>query len=114
MSLNLGCLVSTFIFTALFIALLFFQISAQSYRPYLYWFTIIASTTVGTTLADFVARSLRIGYVGGSSVLLSLVGLSLFSWYKVEGSISPHTVNYPPAVVSIGSPLLFPKPWVRL
>lgn len=88
-----------------------FQINSKTYRPYLYWLTIIASTTVGTTLADFVARSLGIGYVGGSSVLL---GLSLFRWYKVEGSISPHTVNYPRAVVSIGSPLLFPKPWVRL
>ena len=57
MSLNLGYLLSTFIFAAVFIVLVFFQISAKSYRPYLYWFTIIASTTVGTTLADFVDRS---------------------------------------------------------
>ena len=93
MSLNLGYLLSTFIFAAVFIVLVFFQISAKSYRPYLYWFTIIASTTVGTTLADFVDRSLGIGYVGGTSILLGLVCLSLLSWYKVEGSISPHTVN---------------------
>lgn len=99
MSLNLGYLVSTFIFAAVFIVLVFFQISAKSYRPYLYWFTIIASTTVGTTLADFVDRSLGIGYVGGTSILLGLVCLSLLSWYKVEGSISPHTVNYPRAEV---------------
>ncbi|CAB1212587.1 COG4705 family protein [Acinetobacter bouvetii] len=99
MSLNLGYLVSTFIFAALFIAMLFFQIRAKAYHPYLYWFTIIASTTVGTTLADFVDRSLGIGYIGGSSLLLALVCLSLFSWYKVEGSISPHTVNYPRAEI---------------
>lgn len=99
MSLNLGYLVSTFIFAAVFIILLVFQVGAKSYRPYLYWFTIIASTTVGTTLADFVDRSLGIGYVGGSSLLLGLVCLSLLSWYKVEGSISPHTVNHPRAEI---------------
>ncbi len=90
MSLNLGYLVSTFIFAFVFIAFVIFQIRAETYRPYLYWFTIIASTTVGTTLADFVDRSLGIGYLGGSSLLLSLVLLSLYSWYRVEGSISPH------------------------
>ncbi len=90
MSLNLGYLLSTFIFAFVFIAFVFFQIRAKSYHPYLYWFTIIASTTVGTTLADFVDRSLGIGYLGGSSLLLSLVLLSLYSWYKVEGTISPH------------------------
>ncbi|WOE43023.1 COG4705 family protein [Acinetobacter chinensis] len=90
MSLNLGYLVSTFIFAFVFIAFVIFQIRAETYRPYLYWFTIIASTTVGTTLADFVDRSLGIGYLGGSSLLLSLVLLSLYGWYRVEGSISPH------------------------
>lgn len=90
MSLSLGYLVSTFIFAFVFIAFVIFQIRAETYRPYLYWFTIIASTTVGTTLADFVDRSLGIGYLGGSSLLLSLVLLSLYSWYRVEGSISPH------------------------
>lgn len=90
MSLNLGYLLSTFIFAFVFIAFVFFQIRAKSYHSYLYWFTIIASTTVGTTLADFVDRSLGIGYLGGSTLLLSLVLLSLYSWYKVEGSISPH------------------------
>lgn len=90
MSMNLGYLLSTFIFAFVFIAFVIFQIRAKSYHPYLYWFTIIASTTVGTTLADFVDRSLGIGYLGGSTLLLSLVLLSLYSWYKVEGSISPH------------------------
>ena len=70
--------------------MVFFQIRSKSYHPYLYWFTIIASTTVGTTLADFVDRSLGIGYLGGSSLLLGLVLISLYSWYKVEGTISPH------------------------
>lgn len=99
MSLNWGYLVSTAIFAVLFILLLYFQVSAKTYRPYLYWFTIIASTTVGTTLADFVDRSLGIGYIGGSTVLLSFVLLCLWVWYKSEGSISPHSVNYPRAEI---------------
>lgn len=93
MSMNLGYLVSTFIFAFVFIAFVFFQIRSKNYHPYLYWFTIIASTTVGTTLADFVDRSLGIGYLGGSTLLLSLVLLSLYSWYKAEGTISPHIQN---------------------
>ena len=99
MSLNWGYLVSTAIFAVLFILLLYFQVSAKTYRPYLYWFTIIASTTVGTTLADFVDRSLGIGYIGGSTLLLSFVLLCLWVWYKSEGSISPHSVNYPRAEI---------------
>lgn len=99
MSLNWGYLMSTAIFAVLFILLLYFQVNAKTYRPYLYWFTIIASTTVGTTMADFVDRSLGIGYIGGSTLLLSLVLLSLLVWYKSEGSISPHSVNYPRAEI---------------
>lgn len=95
MSMNLGYLISTFIFASIFIVLLFFQIQAKTYRPYLYWATIIASTTVGTTLADFVDRSLGIGYLGGSLILISLVLISLFSWYQVEGTINPYAVQRP-------------------
>ena len=95
MSLNVGYLISTCIFAVIFIILLVFQIRSKQYHPFLYWFTIIASTTVGTTLADFVDRSLGIGYIGGSSLLLSLVCLSLWAWYKVEGSISPHVTHQP-------------------
>ncbi|TCM69769.1 putative membrane-anchored protein [Acinetobacter calcoaceticus] len=95
MSLNLGYLLSTLIFAVIFILFLVFQISSKSYKPALYWATIIASTTVGTTLADFVDRSLGIGYVGGSSILLALVLGTLLLWYKTEGSISPYTVNRP-------------------
>jgi hypothetical protein len=96
MSLNLGYLLSTFIFAFIFIAFVYFQIRTKTYHPYLYWFTIIASTTVGTTLADFVDRSLGIGYLGGSTLLVSLVVLTLYVWYKVEGTISPH-INRPRA-----------------
>ena len=93
MSLNLGYLISTFIFAFIFIALVIFQIRAKTYQPFLYWFTIIASTTVGTTLADFMDRSLGIGYIGGSSLLLLLVLLSLWVWNTSEGNISPNTIN---------------------
>lgn len=95
MSLNLGYLVSTLIFAVIFISFLYVQIRSKSYRPFFYWSTIIATTTVGTTLADFVDRSLGIGYVGGSTLLLSLVLISLYSWYKTEHSISPYSVNSP-------------------
>lgn len=97
MSLNLGYLLSTFIFATIFMGVVYFQIKSKTYHPFLYWFAIIASTTVGTTLADFVDRSLGIGYVGGSTILLSLVCISLFIWYRTEGSISPHAVNHPRA-----------------
>ena len=92
MSLGLGYLLSTGLFAALFIVLLVLQISADRYHPYLYWATILASTTVGTTLADYVDRDLGIGYAGGVSILLSLVIISLLLWKKVVGSISPHSI----------------------
>ncbi len=94
MSLGLGYLLSTAIFAGLFAVLLVLQISADRYHPYLYWFTIIASTMVGTTLADFVDRSLGIGYTGGASILLLLVLASLFTWKQVAGHIeSNHIVS---------------------
>ncbi len=95
MSMNLGYLISTLIFAVIFILFLILQIGSKTYKPALYWATIIASTTVGTTLADFVDRSLGIGYVGGSSLLLALVLGALLLWYKSEGSISPYSVNTP-------------------
>ena len=69
MSLNLGYMLSTFIFATIFMGVVYLQIKSKTYHPFLYWFAIIASTTVGTTLADFVDRSLGIGYVGGSTIL---------------------------------------------
>lgn len=95
MSLNWGYLLSTFLFAFIFIVLVFFQIKSDRYKPVLYWATIIASTTVGTTLADFVDRSLGIGYLAGSSLLLALVLISLFVWYKSQGSIAPQNITSP-------------------
>ena len=97
MSLNLGYLASTLIFAGIFIGLVCLQIRAKHYHPYLYWFTIIASTTVGTTLADFLDRSLGIGYLGGSAILLTLLIAALYIWRALEGSISPYALRRPRA-----------------
>ena len=80
MSMNLGYLVSTAIFGTIFIVTVIAQIRAQRFHPFLYWITIIATTTVGTTLADFADRSLGIGYAGGTSVLILLLLGSLLVW----------------------------------
>jgi uncharacterized membrane-anchored protein len=71
------------------------QIVAKRFHPLLFWATIVASTTAGTTLADFADRSLGIGYVGGSLLLLTLVLISLGIWYRAEGTVSVQTVNTP-------------------
>src|ERR1700761_6945287 len=95
MTMNLGYLVGTAIFLAALIVLVFFQIAAKKFHPLLYWLTIIASTTAGTTMADFADRSLGIGYTGGSAVLLACVLACLATWYWSEGSVSVDTVNTP-------------------
>ena len=95
MSMDLGYLVSTGIFAVIVIAAVALQIRAKQFHPFLYWFTIIATTTVGTTLADFATRSLGIGYTGGSAILLTLVGASLLIWRWVMGSVSVDQVNTP-------------------
>ena len=95
MSMHLGYLVGTGIFSVVFLAAVACQIAAKRYHPLLYWTTIIATTTVGTTLADFADRSLGIGYAGGSSLLLALLGLSLFTWHRALGSVSIRTVASP-------------------
>lgn len=95
MSLNLGYLVGTAIFAALFLVAVLAQIRAERFHPWLYWATIIATTTVGTTMADFVDRSLGIGYAGGSSLLLVLLLTSLFVWQRTLGSVSVNTVRTP-------------------
>jgi uncharacterized membrane-anchored protein len=97
MSLNLGYLVGTGIFAVLFVAAVILQIKAKRFHPALYWTTIVASTTVGTTLADFADRSLGIGYAGGSALLFTLLLLSLFTWYRSQGSIAVETVSTPKA-----------------
>jgi uncharacterized membrane-anchored protein len=95
MSMNLGYLIGTGIFSVIFIVAVVAQISAKKFHPLLYWTTIIATTTVGTTLADFADRSLGIGYAGGSSVLFILLMTSLFVWYRTLGSVAVDTVSSP-------------------
>jgi len=95
MSMNLGYLISTAIFGTIFVIAVAFQIRSQKFHAAIYWFTIIASTTVGTTLADYATRSLGIGYTGGSAILLSLVIGSLYVWKRVTGSISVSDVSSP-------------------
>lgn len=97
MSMNLGYLVGTAIFAVIFLIAVTIQIRARRFHPVIYWVTIIATTTVGTTLADFADRSLGIGYAGEASLLLILLLASLFIWYREMGSISINTVSDPKA-----------------
>jgi len=90
-----GYLIGTLIFGALLIGLVFAQIRARTFNPWLYWATIVASTTCGTTLADFADRSLGIGYPGGSLLLLSCVLLSLFTWHRMLGTVDVNSVSGP-------------------
>src|SRR3954468_17815368 len=83
------------LFGVIFVAAVLVQMKAKRFHPFLYWFTIVATTTVGTTLADYCTRSLGIGYTGGSSILLILVIASLLAWRWSTGSISAETVNTP-------------------
>src|SRR3954447_18839572 len=87
MSMDLGYLISTGIFAVIFAGAVLLEIRARKFHPLVYWFTIIASTTVGTTLADYATRSLGIGYAGGSALLLSLLLASLAFWHRVLGRI---------------------------
>lgn len=95
MSLDLGYLLATGIFALVFLCAVAIQVRARQFHPALYWFTIIATTTVGTTLADFATRSVGIGYPGGSALLLLLLGVSLATWHRAEGSIAVATVRTP-------------------
>lgn len=92
-----GYLVGTLIFGVLLAVLVALQIRARRFAPWLYWATIIASTTAGTTLADFATRSLGIGYPGGSLLLLGLVLASLFTWHRSLGTVAADSVSTPAA-----------------
>lgn len=92
MSMHLGYLVGTAIFATLFVVAVSSQIAAKRFHPLLYWGVIVATTTAGTTLADFVDRSLGIGYLGGSSILLVLLVATLGLWYWSLGSVSISTI----------------------
>ena len=95
MSMNLGYLVGTVIFAAVFLVAVLVQVMARKFHPIIYWTTIIATTTVGTTMADFADRSLHVGYPGGTAILFTLLMASLFVWYKTLGSIDVRTVSSP-------------------
>jgi uncharacterized membrane-anchored protein len=97
MSMHLGYLVGTAIFAAIFTGAVIAQIAAKKFHPFLYWTTIIATTTVGTTMADFADRSLGIGYAGGSTLLLGLLLTSLFVWHRTLGSVAVGMVSTPKA-----------------
>ena len=95
MSMGLGYLIGTAIFAAVFLIAVTVQIKAPRFHPVIYWITIVATTTVGTTLADFFDRSLGIGYAGGASLLFMLLMASLAIWHRVLGSVSVDTVSNP-------------------
>jgi uncharacterized membrane-anchored protein len=95
MSLGLGYAISSVIFGLIFIVAVIVQIRVRVFHPFLYWFVIVATTTAGTTMADFADRSLGAGYPGGASTLFVLLIASLGVWYWATGSISVNTVNTP-------------------
>jgi uncharacterized membrane-anchored protein len=95
MTLNWGYLAGTALFLSLLIVFVILQIAAKTFHPLLYWSTIIASTTAGTTMADFADRSLEIGYAGGASILFVCLMTTLGAWYWSLGSISVATVSTP-------------------
>jgi uncharacterized membrane-anchored protein len=95
MTLGWGYLIGTALFLTLLVLLVVWQTAAKKFHPFLYWATIVASTTAGTTMADFADRSLGIGYTGGSSILFVSLMAVLALWYWSQGSISVETVNTP-------------------
>jgi uncharacterized membrane-anchored protein len=107
MSMNLGYLLGTAIFGVVFLVAVAAQIKAKRFHPFLYWATIIATTTVGTTLADFADRSLGIGYAGGSSILFILLMACLATWYWSLGSVSVESVSAPKAEIFYWLTIMF-------
>jgi uncharacterized membrane-anchored protein len=95
MSMKLGYAVSSIIFIAIFLIAVIAQIKASRFYPFLYWFVIVATTTAGTTMADFADRSLGVGYPGGALALFILLMTSLGAWYWAAGTISVNTINTP-------------------
>jgi uncharacterized membrane-anchored protein len=95
MTLNWGYLVGSAMFLTLLVVMVALQVAAKRFHPFLYWATIVASTTAGTTMADFADRSLGIGYTGGSALLLACVLGVLGLWYWSQGTIAVETVNAP-------------------
>jgi uncharacterized membrane-anchored protein len=107
MTFGVGYLVSTLLFAVIFLVLVAAQIRARSFHPWLYWAVIVATTTVGTTMADFADRSLGIGYIGGSSFLCVLVLTSLGAWWLTEGTVSVNHITTPRAEAFYWVTILF-------
>jgi uncharacterized membrane-anchored protein len=107
MSMNLGYLAATAVFAAIFTGAVLAQIAARRFHPWIYWATIIATTTVGTTLADFATRSVGIGYAGGSALLLVLLLASLTLWHRTLGTVSVDSVSSPRAEVFYWVTIMF-------
>jgi uncharacterized membrane-anchored protein len=107
MSMHLGYLVGTAIFATVFILAVAAQIKAKGFHPFLYWTTIIATTTVGTTMADYADRSLGIGYAGGASLLFALLMASLAIWYRSLGTISANSISSPKAEIFYWVTIMF-------
>jgi uncharacterized membrane-anchored protein len=95
MTFDWGYLAGTVLFAALLLGLVVAQVMAKRFNPVLYWSTIVASTTFGTTMADLADRSLGIGYTGGSALLLACLAAVLLLWYRTEGTVSVDTVSTP-------------------
>lgn len=95
MSLKLGYLIGSAIFAVIFIGLVWGQVKAEHFRAILYWATIVATTTLGTTLADFADRSVGLGYPGGVAIVSTLLAASLAIWYWSEGTVSVQSITRP-------------------
>lgn len=107
MTLGFGYLIGTAIFAAILVVAVSAQISARRFHPFLYWFVIVATTTAGTTLADFCDRSLGIGYAGGSSILFLLLMATLALWYWSLGSVAVETVTTPKVEMFYWATIMF-------
>jgi uncharacterized membrane-anchored protein len=107
MSMGLGYLLSTAIFATIFIGMVIAQASARNFHPILYWATIVATTTVGTTLADFADRTLGIGYPGGVAVLIVLLAASLLLWHRTLGTVAVESVGSPTAEAFYWTTIMF-------
>src|ERR1700758_1944302 len=92
MSMNLGYVIASIIFLGVFAAVVAAQIAAKTFYPFLYWAVIVATTTLGTTLADFADRSLGVGYPGGTTIVVALLIASLAIWYRSEGTVSVESI----------------------
>ena len=107
MSMNLGYALSSLVFVGVFVVAVIVQISSADFRPLLYWFVVVATTTAGTTIADFADRSLGIGYPGGALLLFVLLMASLAVWYRSEGTISVNAISAPRTEAFYWASILF-------